>query len=191
MPDLKFDLRSLRGPALWIFLALAFAGAVASISSLIEIILANRTIRTLSQHRDVAVDARRAFPEEILARINEDIERDRIDDAQTLLNSSSASLPPELRAAALYNVANARTRQGARAVEKGDFDGGAALVNLAKSEYRMALKINPADWDYKFNIDVAMRVVRDLPLADNPKNNTLKTPKQIWYEIPGVPRGLP
>ncbi|HVZ04850.1 hypothetical protein [Hyphomicrobium sp.] len=191
MPEFGIDLRSWKGPALWLVLAVALAGAAASVSSLIETTLANRTIRALSKHQDVAVDARWAPPEEILARINADIESDRIDDAQTLLNSAGANLPPDIRAAALYNVANARTRQGAAAVEKGDFDGGAALINLAKSEYRMALKIKPGNWDYKFNIDVAMRVVRDLPLANNPSNKNPKPPKQIWYEIPGVPRGLP
>jgi mxaK protein len=191
MPKFQFDLSSWRGPVLWIVLALALAGVAGAISSLVDITLANRTIRALGQHQDVAVDARWAPPEEILARINEDIERDRIDDAQTLLNSAGAGLPANIKAAALFNVANARTRQGAAAVQKGDLDSGAALVNLAKSEYRMALKIDPERWDYKFNIDVAMRVVRDLPLANNPSNKTLKTPKQIWYEIPGVPRGLP
>jgi mxaK protein len=191
MPKTLFELSAWRGPLLWVVLALALVGAAGSISSLIDITLANRAIRALGQHQDVAVDARWAPPEEILARINEDIERDRIDDAQTLLNSAGAGLPPDIKAAALYNVANARTRQGAAAVQKGDYDGGTALVNLAKSEYRMALKIDPQNWDYKFNIDVAMRVVRDLPLADSPSHRTLKTPKQIWYEIPGVPRGLP
>ncbi len=152
---------------------------------------ANHVIRALLAHEDVPIESSFSPPEEILARNSESIRRDRFEDAQALLNSTETTLPVDIRIAALYNVANARTRQGAETVQKGDLDGAGALINLAKSEYRLALKLRPEDWNVKYNLDVAMRVVRDLPLADNPTDKTLKTPKQLWYELPGVPRGLP
>jgi mxaK protein len=96
-----------------------------------------------------------------------------------------------LRALALYNLANERTRQGVEFVRKGDLDHAAALINVAKTEYRLALKIDPRDWNTKYNLDIAMRIVRDLPQADNLSDEELQTPKKIWTDLPGVPKGLP
>jgi len=36
-----------------------------------------------------------------------------------------------------------------------------------------------------------MRIVRDLPQADIPVDEQKSTPKKIWTDLPGVPRGLP
>jgi mxaK protein len=187
----RFSPKYWRSPALWIALAAALALTTSAVAQLLNAGRANKTIAALVAHQDVQVDPRMAPPEEVLARVNELIWRERIEDAQALLNSTETTLPTDVRVAVLYNVANARTRQGAETAQKGDLDGAAALVNLAKSEYRLALKLRPADWDMKYNLDVAMRVVRDLPLANNPTDKTLKTPKQMWYEIPGLPKGLP
>ncbi len=187
----RFSLHYWRGPALWIALATALALTTGAAARVLNAERANRSIAALIAHQDVRVNPRVAPPEEILARVNELIWRDHIEDAQALLNSAETTLPADVRVAVLYNVANARTRQGAETVQKGDLDGASALVNLAKSEYRLALTLRPEDWDAKYNLDVAMRIVRDLPLANNPSDKTLKTPKQMWYEIPGLPKGLP
>ncbi len=191
LSQLKSVLRLLVGSALWCALAAAFGiGAIAG-GNFLSAMRANSIIRSLQANRDTAIDANSASPEEIVARIDQLIHSERLEDAQSLLNSVETKLPPAQRIAALYNVANARTRQGADMVQRGDVDSAQAVVNLAKSEYRLALKIDPDDWDVKYNLDVAMRVVRDLPQADNPTNRTLKTPKMIWYELPGVPKGEP
>lgn len=152
---------------------------------------ANSNIRELLARHDTPIDVRRAQPQEILARINESVRRDKIDDAQSILSSSEANLPANVRAAALYNIANARTLLAGEAVRKGELDTAAALVNLAKSEYRLALKLDPESWDARYNIDVAMRIVRDLPQADNPETTSPDAPKKLWTDLPGVPKGLP
>ena len=152
---------------------------------------ANRNIQALVSQHEVPIDVRRASPQEILARINESVRRDHIEDAQAALSTAAGSLPPEVRGAALYNIANARTILAGEAVRKGDLDGAAALINLAKSEYRLALKLYPENWDARYNIDVAMRVVRDLPQADNPETTSPDAPKKLWTDLPGVPKGLP
>lgn len=96
-----------------------------------------------------------------------------------------------MRARALYNIANERTRRGSEFVRRGDLDHAAALINVAKSEYRLALKLDPNDWNTKFNLDIAMRIVRDLPQAENLPDDEQATPKKVWTDLPGVPKGLP
>ncbi len=179
------------GPTLWVALLFTLGGSAVAVSDYFGALSANQTILSLQARHDTVIDASLAAPQVILARLNQLINAERLDDAQSLLNSVETKLPPAERIAALYNVANARTRQAADLVQKGDVDSATAVTNLAKSEYRLALKVNPEDWDVKYNLDVAMRVVRDLPEAVNPTNKTLKTPKQIWYELPGVPKGEP
>ncbi|MFT3731891.1 MAG: hypothetical protein QM780_10815 [Hyphomicrobium sp.] len=152
---------------------------------------ANRNISALLARREIPIDARRATPQEILARVNESLRRDQIDEAQAVMSIAAENLPPQVRAAGLYNIANARTRLAGEAVRRGDLDSAAALINLAKSEYRLALQLDPENWDARYNIDVAMRVVRDLPQADNPETTSPDAPKKLWTDLPGIPKGLP
>lgn len=180
-----------RGPILWIVGA-AFLLAAAGISGrYFSVLRANATIRELNAHKDSAVDPASAPPEEVLARINESLWRDHIDNAEALLSNPLTTLPPKVRAHALYNIANARTIKGAALAQKGDLNGATALVSVAKAEYRAGLKLEPEDWDLKYNIDVAMRIVRDLPLGQAPDNTSPNAPKKLWTDLPGIPQGLP
>jgi mxaK protein len=176
---------------IWILAALAGAASVSTFTHFWRTRADNETIRSLLAHKDIAVDPTRASGEVVLARINDLIRRDRLDEAQTLLGGTETRMKTRLRALALYNLANERTRQGVEFVRKGDLDHAAALINVAKTEYRLALKIDPRDWNTKYNLDIAMRIVRDLPQADNLSDEELQTPKKIWTDLPGVPKGLP
>jgi mxaK protein len=92
----------------------------------------------------------------------------------------------------LYNMANARMRAAMTAIGKGDYDKAIPLVTLSKSEYRNALRLDPEDWDAKYNLDIAMRLVRDLPQAvGEDEEKPLQTPEKLWTDLPGVPKGLP
>jgi mxaK protein len=184
-------LKSWRGPLTWLLAALACAASVTTFTHFWRTKADNETIQSLLAHKDITVDPTYASGEVVLARINELIRRDRLDEAQTLLGSTETRMEPRLRALALYNLANERTRQGAEFVRKGDLDHAAALINVAKTEYRLALKIDPHDWNTKYNLDVAMRIVRDLPQADNLSDEEQQTTKKIWTDLPGVPKGLP
>jgi mxaK protein len=180
-----------RGPFLWAIALLALLFTASTFAQLVRTRSANETVATLTANKDMAVDPKTSPSEVILARVNQLIFHDRIDEAQTLLSSSEAKIDPHTRARALYNLANERTRKGAEFVRKGDLDHAAALVNVAKSEYRLALKLDPKDWNTKFNLDIAMRIVRDLPQADNLPDDEQSTPKKVWTDLPGVPKGLP
>lgn len=180
-----------RGPILWLIAILAFLFSIATFVQLVRTRSANDAIASLAANKDVPVDPKSSPSEVILARVNQLIFHDRIDEAQTLLSSSEAKIDPQVRARALYNIANERTRKGSEFVRKGDLDHAAALINVAKSEYRLALKLDPDDWNTKFNLDIAMRIVRDLPQADNLSDDEQATPKKVWTDLPGVPKGLP
>jgi mxaK protein len=175
----------------WLVAILSAAWFVYAAEDLFSTERSNRNVQDLLAQRDIAIDPRTASPQEVLARINEWIRRDHIDDAQSALSQAELLLPANVRAAALYNIANARTRMAGEEVRKGEVDSAAALINLAKSEYRVALGLEPDNWDMRYNIDVAMRVVRDLPPGDNPETTSPDAPKKLWTDLPGVPKGLP
>lgn len=177
-------------PALWLIAGLAIVGVAVAGNHLSDVNTANRTIKDLLSHKDIKIDKKSALPDEVLARVNESLWRDRIDDAQALAMGAQTVMPAQKRAAILYNMANWRTRQAIGLVSKGDIDKAAALINLAKSEYRLSLRLDPDHWDAKYNLDVAMRIVRDLPQAENLQEQD-GTPKKIWTDLPGVPKGLP
>ena len=152
----------------------------------------NTAIEKLRTGSDVEVDAARASAPLLEARAAFLLRRGRFEEAQPFLDQAELRASPAIYAPMLYNMANARMRGAVRSIEKGDFDKAIPLVSLAKSEYRSALRIDPKDWNSKYNLDVAMRLVRDLPQAvGEDEEKPLETPEKLWTDLPGVPQGLP
>ncbi|HPG89446.1 MAG TPA: hypothetical protein PLD46_07305 [Hyphomicrobium sp.] len=185
-------MRKSRALAIWLVAALSAATTLWLLNAYWRTQNTNDLIAKLVNGEDIPVDAKSAPDTLIIASINELIRRDRFDEAQALANSASARMSPRVHAKALYNLANSRTRRAIALVGNGDLDGATALVNVAKGEYRLALRVAPDDWDAKYNLDVAMRMVRDLPVGDNhPEEVPPDAPKRVWTDLPGVPKGLP
>jgi mxaK protein len=152
----------------------------------------NTTIDRLRAGANVAVDPADAAPAALEARAAFLLKRNRIDEAQPFLDQASASADGATRERMLYNMANARMRGAVTAIGKGDYDKAVPLVMLAKAEYRSALRLNPSNWDAKYNLDIAMRLVRDLPQAvGEDEEKPLQTPEKLWTDLPGAPKGLP
>lgn len=152
----------------------------------------NAAIDRLRAGSDVAVDAASAPPALLDARAAFFLKRNRIDEAQPLLDQAALRADATVLQRMLYNMANARMRAAVAAIGKGDYDKAIPLVALAKSEYRSALRLDAADWDAKYNLDIAMRLVRDLPQAvGEDEEKPLQTPEKLWTDLPGVPKGLP
>jgi mxaK protein len=150
-----------------------------------------RVIRELKQNRDVVVSTG-ARPEALLARIEFLLSHDRIDEVQPLAEALDKTGSEQIMAAAHYNFANGRLRQAFDLLTQGKIDAAGPLVVLARQEYRRALTSVPDDWDAKFNLDVASRLIRDFPSFERTAGDTVKTDrKKIWADIPGVPKGLP
>ncbi|MGE0022615.1 MAG: hypothetical protein AB7S70_03165 [Hyphomicrobium sp.] len=177
-------------------LTLALVASIGALAALTwrvyEIHRDNAIIAALKAGDDIAVDPRSASDEVLVARSAFLIARDRREEAQALLDASSVMADPKLRARLVYNHANARIRDAIAAVERGDNDKAIPLTRLAKDEYRLALRLDPEAWDTKYNLDVAMRIVRDFPgYEQEGEELPPDAPKRLWTDLPGVPRGLP
>lgn len=185
-------LRGWRTAALWTVLVVAALAGLRYAVEYRNLRAANDLIRQLNAGADVAIDAQTASGPVVLARVNELIRRDRFDEAQGLANSTVQRMTPRLRAETLYNLANDRVRRAIALIEKGNLDGATALVNVAKGEYRLALRTAPEDWNTKYNLDVAMRMVRDLPISESDEEEPPPdAPTRVWTDLPRIPKGLP
>jgi mxaK protein len=177
-------------------IAVALAASLATLGTLAwriwDINRDNALITALAAGDDIAVTPRGASDEVLIARSAFLLARDRRDEAQALLDTSSAMTDPKLRARLLYNHANARIRDAIAAVGRGNTDAAVPITRLAKDEYRLALRLDPEAWDIKYNFDVAMRIVRDFPGYETEgEEPPPDAPTRLWTDLPGVPKGLP
>jgi mxaK protein len=190
--DLFGRFGALKAMGLQAILLAATVGMAVSGWLLVSKLRENSTINRLAAGFEVEVDPTTAPPAVLEARSAFFLRRGRIDEAQPLLDQAAERASPAIQVRMLYNMANARMRLAVRSIEKGDFDKAIPLVALAKSEYRSALRLDPSDWNAKYNLDVAMRLVRDLPQAvGEDEEKPLETPEKLWTDLPGVPKGLP
>ncbi|GAB4068471.1 hypothetical protein GCM10028812_26920 [Ancylobacter sonchi] len=174
-----------------ILLAISLCAGVAFSVRLILDRGVDAAIAALAAGRDVPV-ATDARPELLFARLAFLTTRDRFDEAQPLMNRIAATGAPRLAAAAFYDLSNGRLRVAIGHLESNDIDPAVLLVRLAKEGYRRALMLDPGFWDAKYNLDVAMRLVRDFPqIETSGEEIPPEAAKRLWTDLPGVPRGLP
>lgn len=84
----------------------------------------------------------------------------RYDEADRHLNAALRSIEPELRRRAFYNLGNRFLDAG-----HAEGDGGAKreLLDAAVASYKQALRLDPADADAKWNLELALDARRRLP----------------------------
>ncbi len=172
-------------PALFALLAIGLFVAVCRVAA------TNRTIARLRSNHDVQVAAG-ALPEASLARIQFLLSRGRVDEAEPLVAALDRSASDPVRADAHYNLANARLRQAFEQLTRDKLDAAGPFVVLAREEYRRALTLRPDDWDARFNLDVASRLIRDFPAFERTTGDTVESDRRkIWTDLPGTLKGLP
>jgi mxaK protein len=177
---------------IWLLLAGDIGIAIASAWNWYAASRDNRIVAALAAGQNVEIDPNTASSNLLFARAHYLLKRDRIDEAQVLLDQVNFRGDPATRVKMLYNAANTRLRAAFGAIEQGQFDKATAFVNLAKEDYNAALRLDPRAWDVKYNLDLAARLVRDLPEgpdSEDPLGN--EPPQQIWTELPGIPKGQP
>ncbi len=177
-------------PALVIWVALAALAALWSGWTVWGIDADNRAIRSLAAGRDVTLrpdaDPRAAHARALYLSL-----RDRPQHAEALLPMLDAA-PPAILSEYHYAMANARMRMGFDHLDRQRLDDATALINLSKASYRAALRAWPGYYDAKVNLDLAMRLVRDLPRAvQDGDDDPQAQPRRIWTDLPGLPRGAP
>ncbi len=172
-------------------LSIGLAGLGVGLWGLVSAQRQNAMIKALAAGEDVSIDPAQVADGVIVARLGFLDRRDRNEEAQALAETSASRGAPPARAALSYNHANALVRRAAAKIEKGDLDGAIPLVTMAKEQYRRALKSDPGNWDIKYNTDIAMRLVRDFPGYGKEGEDETATPKKLWTDLPGIPKGLP
>lgn len=149
----------------------------------------NRTIRSLAAGTDREPRAG-ADPRAFSARALYMAWRDRIPEAEAQAPGLDGA-PPALIAEYHYAIGNARMRAAFDRLDANRVDDAATQVNLAKAAYRDALRALPGHFDSKVNLDLAMRMVRDLPREGNGEEDPEVQPERLWTDLPGLPRGAP
>ena len=150
----------------------------------------NADLAALAAGRDRAV-APDAAPRLVEARAAWLLGRDRIEEAEAFGPVIDGWHDAAARAIYRYNRANARLRRAFELIEARKLEAAAPQVALAKADYRAALAEDPGFFDAKVNLDLAQRLVRDLPREEQEGEEPDAPPKALWTELPGVPGGEP
>ena len=85
------------------------------------------------------------------------------DAALELYRQVEAEGSEQLRRIARYDTANLYMRQAQQEIERGEQGRAVPLIELAKGIYRGLLRDDPVDWDLRYNLE---RAVRLLPEED-------------------------
>lgn len=174
---------------IWIILISAIAVATISTWQWFKLRHINQVIDKLNHSTDYPVSSE-APPPLLFARSHYLTRLERFDETAALL-ARLLEQDPERAVDALYNRGNGHLRRGIEFVHQTRIDDAIAQVNLAKRDYMQALRLRPDDWQLKYNLDIAMRLVRDFPPATPEGDEEGETPERLWTNLPGRPRGRP
>ncbi len=98
----------------------------------------------------------------------------------------------DLRARAYHNLGTIYLRDAARRWNaRGvlEFARVNTEVELAKENYRQALRLNPQDWDARYNLEYAYRITP--PPKEKPKADFQGSKSSVFSTLPGLPGGGP
>lgn len=154
---------------------------------------ANRDIAALTAGRDLPNHLSVQAPLPVsLARALLLARQDRYEEALDLYNYLGERGGEAFRTLVHYNLGNLHLRRALAKAENGQLQQAVPLAELAKDAYRRSLRLDPAFWDAKYNLEVAMRLLPDFDRVDSPgEESQEEEPKGLWSGIPGFPRGLP
>ena len=98
---------------------------------------------------------------------------------------------PQLGQAARYNAANVLMRQAATARDAASGGQSLPLIELAKQSYRDVLRSNPSNWEARYNLERAQRLLpepedQDSPIGE-PRNDAERSDATQRGIAPGLP----
>lgn len=122
----------------------------------------------------------------------------RQEEALAAYAEAEAAGDAALRLGSQVNVANLYLAAGiAAAQQDGNATRAITFVQLAKSGYRRALRERPDDWNTRYNLELAQRLVPDYEARqwrqsgnETEVQEALKRDRAAWTEMVGTPRGL-
>lgn len=185
-------IRTIRHITLWTALAASLAAFVYSTGALYGIHRDNDLIRQLISGKDVAVNkVISGEPELRLARAFYFKQKHRYDEALSTLSLIMDKGDRNFQAKARYNLGNLYLEQAVQQAKAMNINEALPLAGLAKQAYRQSLALNSGDWDAKYNLEVAMRLLPEMDRIDIPDDEPKNQKSQLWTTVPGFPRGLP
>ncbi|MDO9141273.1 MAG: MxaK protein [Methylobacter sp.] len=185
-------IRTIRHITLWAALAAGLAAFVYSAGALYGIHRDNDLIRQLISGKDVAVNnVISGKPELRLARAFYFKRKHRYDEALSTLSLIMDKGDRNFQAKVRYNLGNLYLEQAIQQALAMNINEAMPLLGLAKQAYRQSLALNSGDWDAKYNLEVAMRLLPEMDRVDMPDDEPTKQKSQLWTTVPGFPRGLP
>lgn len=130
-------------------------------------------------------------PELRLARAYYFKQQHRYDEALATLSLILNKGNRQFQAKARYNLGNLYLEQAVQHAEALNMNEALPLAGLAKQAYRQALALNSQNWDAKYNLEVAMRLLPEMDMLSIPDDSARQQKSQLWTTVPGFPRGLP
>jgi mxaK protein len=171
-------------------LALSTAAMLLSAGWLLRSMRQTRTVAALAGGHDIAISTREA-PELMFARAKFLLDRDEFEQAHPLAERVVQLGTPRMAADMLYDMGNARLHHAIQLIEDDKLDAATADVILARDFYIRSLRIQPDFWDAKYNLDIAMRLVRDFPDVQIQSDDRKRPTGKLWTDLPGLPKGGP
>ena len=185
-------IRALRHALIWAALATSIAAVLFHAGSVYFIHQENRLIQQLLSGHDVEVNKVMIGPPELrLARAIYFKQKHRYDEALATLSLILDKGDRPFQAKARYNLGNLYLEQAIRKAESMNINEALPLAGLAKQAYRQALQLDSRNWDAKYNLEVAMRLLPEMDKINSPDDSPNKQKAQLWTTVPGFPRGLP
>ncbi len=108
-----------------------------------------------------------------------------LDSLTQLVAKPDIKTDSSVRASSYFNRGNIHLRQ-AQSIEVGELKR-IPLIELAKQDYRTALLIQPNLWDVRYNLEVALRMVPELPdedaVFDQPTVSSEKSVESVGFRV--------
>lgn len=146
----------------WSLIAATLASASVFVSTAIQLYQTNKLnafIANVEQY-----DETPDMPKAMLAKAYTLEQSDKGNEALDVLSHVVASDDREVIIPALMNRANINLREALKLAA--DDKKRIPLTELAKQDYRKALLIDPMQWDIRYNLELALTVVPELPEQD-------------------------
>jgi mxaK protein len=172
-----------------VFLA-AICGTIACGSRFLEVRAENRAVASYALGRDQMLP-RNAAPALRAARGLFLLSQGLVDDAQVELDAIGPEGAIGPRNLLLFGLANAHFRRALDIFSSAPMRKVAPLIGLAQSEYRQVLRVDPANWDARYNFDIASALSHDPEVASYLKGDDMARERALVPDAPGAPNGLP
>ena len=148
----------------------------------------NRAL-TDAAHITVSDDTAAAL---VFAAARSEAERGHTQEALRLYTTLVRVGSAEFRAGVHHNIGNLYLREAAplwNAVGVLEYARVDTLVALAKESYRSALRLDPDDWDARYNLEYAHRITP--PPKERTKSDFQGSKSSVFATMPSLPGGGP